>query len=361
MTQTPTSLGLTKQGCRQRQTRLALELRTAGLDAALLFHRRHVHAFSGFWSRGVFQSVLLITAERQTNLAAPFEPSTPVFADQTLVFPGALLGTLVDDQWAAAVQSLSPRLGEFHRIGTDGPSYTPSAENISDILRRVRRCKLPDEIGLIRRGIAGCEAAYARARHIISPGLTEWDLYLEVLSAATGAVGEPIGELGNDFQSGTPGGPPRKRPMESGELIPLDLSVYVRGYASDLCRTFAVNSRPTSAQHDAQKRVASALDHIEKTVRPGVSCRQLYHDVAATLNGYRGWRFPHHLGHGIGLSPHESPRLNPNWNDVFQVGDVFTAEPGLYSPELGGGVRLEKNYLVTGDGITALCSFPLDL
>jgi len=44
--------------------------------------------------------------------------------------------------------------------------------------------------------------------------------------------------------------------------------------------------------------------------------------------------FDHHLGHGIGLFPHEGPHLNPNtnWDDVFEVGNVFTAEPGPYAP-----------------------------
>ena len=87
----------------------------------------------------------------------------------------------------------------------------------------------------------------------------------------------------------------------------------------------------------------------------------MYEEVAAKLDGYRGWSFPHHLGHGIGLSTHESPRLNPDWDDIFQEGDVFTIEPGLYGEGLRGGVRLEENYVVTASGITRLSSFPLDL
>ena len=53
--------------------------------------------------------------------------------------------------------------------------------------------------------------------------------------------------------------------------------------------------------------------------------------------------------------------MNPNWDDVFQAGDVFTAEPGLYAPELRVGMRLENDYLVTKDGVELLSDFPLDL
>ena len=73
--------------------------------------------------------------------------------------------------------------------------------------------------------------------------------------------------------------------------------------------------------------------------------------------------FFHHLGHGFGLFPHEAPHLNPaaGWDDVFEVGDTFTAEPGLYTPELNAGIRLEQNYLVTKGGVELLTHFPLGL
>lgn len=58
--------------------------------------------------------------------------------------------------------------------------------------------------------------------------------------------------------------------------------------------------------------------------------------------------------HGIGLNPVESPRINPHWDDHFQVGDVFRLEPGLYSPDLRAGVRIENDYVLTESGIRAL-------
>jgi Xaa-Pro dipeptidase len=69
----------------------------------------------------------------------------------------------------------------------------------------------------------------------------------------------------------------------------------------------------------------------------------------------------HHLGHGVGLNPHEFPHLNPEWNDTLMEGEVFTAEPGLYGEELGGGIRLENQYLVTGTGVEKLTDFALEL
>jgi len=64
-----------------------------------------------------------------------------------------------------------------------------------------------------------------------------------------------------------------------------------------------------------------------------------------------GQGLPHHLGHGVGLQPHEYPHLNPHWDDVLLEGEIFTAEPGIYSNELAAGIRLENQYLVTSDGV----------
>jgi Xaa-Pro aminopeptidase len=46
---------------------------------------------------------------------------------------------------------------------------------------------------------------------------------------------------------------------------------------------------------------------------------------------------------------------------VFEEGDVFTAEPGLYGEELRAGIRLEENYVVTATGVEKLTSYPLEL
>ena len=54
-------------------------------------------------------------------------------------------------------------------------------------------------------------------------------------------------------------------------------------------------------------------------------------------------------------------RLNPEWDDTLDTGDVFTVEPGLYGPELRAGLRIEEMYYLTESGLQKLTTFPTDL
>jgi len=59
--------------------------------------------------------------------------------------------------------------------------------------------------------------------------------------------------------------------------------------------------------------------------------------------------FAHALGHGIGREVHELPSINKKSGDILQPGMVFTIEPGIYIPDVGG-VRVEDIILITEKG-----------
>ena len=66
-----------------------------------------------------------------------------------------------------------------------------------------------------------------------------------------------------------------------------------------------------------------------------------------------GEAFGHSLGHGIGLAPHESPRLGPKSLEHLVDGMVFTIEPGIYV--IGwGGVRIEDTVALESGGIRVI-------
>jgi Xaa-Pro dipeptidase len=168
--------------------------------------------------------------------------------------------------------------------------------------------------------------------------------------------------LGNDYACGVPGGPPRRgRTAQAGELYILDLGPAYRGYFSDNCRVFSVDRKPIDEQIEAWELVTGAFPIVEKLARPGVRCRDIFAAVDDYYRSARGVPFPHHLGHGVGLQPHEFPHLNPKWDDVLLEGEVFTCEPGIYAQAVRGGIRIENQYLVTSTGVENLTPFPFIL
>ena len=68
----------------------------------------------------------------------------------------------------------------------------------------------------------------------------------------------------------------------------------------------------------------------------------------------------HHVGHSIGLEGHEAPFLDRGDPAVLEPGMVFTVEPGIYLPGVGG-FRHSDTVLITKDGNESLTPYPRDL
>lgn len=366
---------LDRECSRRRQRRVLDCMQHMGVDRVVVVTPEHVQYLTGFVSHRLLPAAVALEADGTCVLAAANQEPTAVAADRVVTFEGQWHATLRQERIAVAADALgaalrgrsASRLGvEFSRCGVSwidalGVSDRSQLSDIEPDLRRLRRRKEPDELAMIRHAIGCTEAMYRAAREAIEPGITELELFNRLQSAAVAAAGEPLTALGNDFQCNAPGGPPRQRGARAGELFILDLGPAYRGWYADNCRTFAVDGMPSDRQLEAWQAIVAVLRMVEASVRPGVSCRELFEQAQRQLDEFCVGGFCHHLGHGIGLEPHEAPHLNPRWDEVFEEGDVFTAEPGLYADELRAGIRLEENYRVTADGVERLTRFPLDL
>lgn len=358
--------------CRQRQERLAKVMSEMKLEAVVIGDPQHVYYFTGHLPHWLHQAGFLMLESGQTIAWTANEPLEAV-ASKVEPFEANSFATLRLDQPAQVATKILTELRSraVKQIGVDVSQVTAQIacrfdgkpHSVQGPLWQMRRAKDRDEIALIQKAIHCTEKMYARARQIIEPGVDELHVYNQLHETAVNEAGETLSaRLGNDFTSGGGGGPPRKgRLAKKGEIYILDLGPAYRGYFADNCRAFSVDRKPTDAQLKAQQAIVGALGIVEKMARPGVKCRDIFNAANAHLKASYGQELVHHLGHGIGLNPHEFPHLNPKWDDTLIEGDIFAAEPGLYGKELAGGIRIENNYVVLKDGVKNLLNAPMDL
>ncbi len=359
------------KACRARQKRLLTEMETHGLDLVVLTRGESVQWLTGAYVGPIFAPAAAIRSDGHVTLVLPSRKASPsIAADEVVSYEEKWHSTIRDEQRATSNEALLSALTTRpQRVGGEWSCLGPQllAElggdmtDVEPILFRLRRRKDADELRMLGRTNDANRVMYALAREVIQPGINELDVYNQLHSAAVRELEEPLTYFGQDFQCSSPGGPPRDRKAQAGELYILDLGVGFRGYHSDNARTIAVGGEPTELQQQAWEHLSQVFPLVESFVRPGASCRKLFEDVQALLEGCGPGVFTHHLGHGVGLAPHESPHLNPHWDDVFEEGDYFTAEPGLYHKDLRHGIRLEENYVVTADGVKCLTDYPLGL
>lgn len=371
---TMTQPQLTSKGCRARQQRLRERMSTLEIERAVVVSPEHVQYLTGFRPHWLMHAAAVVDLTGDCTLvAANSEPDFHV-ADRVLTFEAQWNATLRMEQREAiggALRKISDQRsirrwgGEFsvcYPHVSEALGGEPTAD-IDSNLWEMRRIKDADEVAMIRKAIACTDAMYRRAREIIAPGVSELEVFGQLHSAAVEEAGEALTALGNDYQCNSPGGPARSGVVAAdGELYILDLGPAYRGYFADNCRAFSVNRQPTDEQQKAWEAIMSVFEIVKEMVRPGASCRALYDRCKAWLDeADPSGSFWHHLGHGIGLYPHEAPHLNPAWDDEFQEGEIFTVEPGLYYDGLQAGIRIEENYLVTADGIEQLTITPTEL
>jgi len=141
-------------------------------------------------------------------------------------------------------------------------------------------------------------------------------------------------------------------PFGSKGLSILDFGVKLGGYCTDVTLTFARDLNPK------QEKLVNLVEKAAKLALPMAHNGTAAKDIAAavdTLFSRSKKQMPHGLGHGLGLQEHEYPiirnRSDNEW--VLEPGMIFTIEPGLYDPLLGG-CRLENDILITETGAEVL-------
>jgi Xaa-Pro dipeptidase len=232
--------------------------------------------------------------------------------------------------------------------------------DVGESLRRARAVKDPDELEALRAAIAIADVGQATAREAAQAGATELSVWAGVRSAMEEAAGGRIpvlADLVSGERTAEVGGPPTGRTLEAGDLVLVDLVPRLGAYWADSCSTIAVGEPPEPSRQAHAASVA-ALEQAVELCRPGTRAADIDARAREAIEA-AGGAYPHHTGHGIGVTFHEEPRVIPGSDRVLEEGMVVALEPGTYRD--GFGVRVEQVVLVTAAGPEILSGHDLSL
>jgi Xaa-Pro dipeptidase len=255
--------------------------------------------------------------------------------------------------------------GVFDRLCAIRPDLTwvdlPPA-----MMLMVRAVKSHDEIEKIRRAGKVLEVGQEAVRKLVQqPGKTEIEVYSQAKAAMEASIGERFA-----LQNALHGGPnsahvfpgmPTDYVLKPGDLIISDMVPYYQGYWGDSCSAFVVGgaSAITDKHREMHQIARDAYMKGFEAVKPGVTGGQL-DDLIRGYVRQQGYEYPHHTGHGLGVSNHEEPRIIIGGQTELEPGMVVVFEPGVYV-EGFGGVRQERMFVVTETGAELLAHNSFEL
>ncbi|MFW5973052.1 MAG: M24 family metallopeptidase, partial [Bacteroidota bacterium] len=233
-----------------------------------------------------------------------------------------------------------------------------------EIVSALRMFKDESEISMMRNAVHLAQNALERTLPLVKEGITEREVASELTLQLMRGGSEPelpfnpIVAFG--AESANPHASPADRGLEPGMLVLIDWGANLRGYMSDLTRTFAFGDvdaelvRISEVVRDANKAGREAAG-------PGVPAGSVDDATRSVVEeaGY-GQYFIHRTGHGLGLEAHEEPYIRAGNDALLEPGMAFTVEPGIYLPGRGG-VRIEDDVVITNDGAVSLSDLPRDL
>ena len=392
--QTPTLAGpIGADEHRQRREHLLAHPDAAGLDALVWWANHRVMYLSGFAFVPTERPIaLVVTAGGESVLFVPRleveHAEAYAHVDRVVSYPEYPdrihpMRHLADELRALGVKSAFGGDGDGYPkvMGYRGPKLSEvtgaSFVPLDDLLETMMQVKSPAEVALIRESARWGARAHRLLQELTAVGRSETEVEdeaaaranAELLAAYAGTYrpmswGRSGPHAGYRGQIGTHSALPHSLTtnavFQPGDTLVTGASCPMFGYWSELERSMVVGE-PSHDQRRWFGHMLALQDLAIDACRPGRTCASVDEAVRAYVDEHGlgdAWR--HHVGHNIGLRYHEGPFLDVGDETAMEAGMLFTVEPGLYVPGLGG-FRHSDTILVTDDEPEFLTDYPREL
>ncbi|MEU4806098.1 Xaa-Pro peptidase family protein [Actinosynnema sp. NPDC023587] len=338
-----------------RRATLRATLRDRELDALLVTNLLNIRYLTGFTGSN---AALLVSADSDEATAFCTDGRYLIQAERQV--PD--LERVVDRPCDVALTTRAAEAG-LRRTGYESGHVTIEAlDLLTEAAGRVELVRAPglvEELRLVKDDAEvealrmACAAADRALAGLIEhgglrAGRTEREIARELENrmldhGADGPSFESIVAAGAN--SAVPHHRPTDAVVQPGDFVKLDFGALVDGYHSDMTRTLVVG-RAADWQRELYELVAASQAAGRRALAPGTGTGAVDAAARGVIEeaGY-GDRFPHGLGHGVGLQIHEAPALSKVGAGTLLPGMAVTVEPGVYLAGQGG-VRIEDTLVV---------------
>ena len=374
-----------------RRARLLDRAQAVGASGYVLFDPTYITYFTGFWflsnerpivylqSAGgddaIFVPEFEVERTRAESSFARIEsyaeypgPEHPMLVLARVAADLGLRETIAadNDGYPGILGYRGPALSDV-----TGASVPLVGEEIEQMLVR----KSPAEVGLLRESGRWCAHAHQLLEQYTRVGSTEAEASLRaqqettlamlaahgsrgLLGSGDGAKAGFRGQIG--LRSSWAHAVAHNIEFQPGDVLVTETGAPVWGYQAELERAVIIGP-PTDRMRWLFDHMLGSRDAAFAAIVPGATCADvdgavMHYFARHDLQSY--WR--QHTGHGAGLRNHEAPFLDVGDPTPLEPGMVFTIEPGLYDPEVGG-FRHSDTVVVTEAGFDLLTDYPEDL
>ncbi len=336
--------------------------------------------------------------EREFLLVSPFDPVkekwygkklTVEEASQLSGIRNVVLNTALASRVESAISGNFSDFGPIHRIYLDMEEEHKIAQgmymedyrktllalcksleiyNAYEMIVELRQVKSPNEIAELRAAIEATKIGIASAMAKIRPGAYEY----EIADEFHRVINDNSGYQGCAFPTILASGihttclhyPTPVDRIKQGDLVLMDLGSRNGYYCADVSRTVPADGVFSDLQKTIYKIVLEANKAVAAFARPGRTIKELQDftveylaseclakNLIKSKEEIKEYYF-HGVSHHIGLDTHDPG--DPKKSKPLVPGNVISDEPGLYFKELGIGVRIEDDLLITADGCEVL-------
>lgn len=248
-------------------------------------------------------------------------------------------------------------------------SHKIVVSDVHDIIMEMREVKSEAEIEMICEAIQTTDLGLKTVLSNLRAGKHEYNLRNEFEFAIS-----EVQDSKTAFDSIVAAGsnavvlhyPQQKSVVKEEDLVLFDVGAANEFYCADISRTYPVNGKFTGKQRLIYEIVLNCNKQTAKFMRPGITLNEAnefaknflasecFEKGLISSKDEIGKVYYHSVSHHLGLDTHDGRDRAVSKNTKLVPGNVVTCEPGLYFKDLGIGVRIEDDILITEEGSKVL-------